>query len=152
MPRFVFLSILPLFLLAPNLTAKFEEMKIKPEIYSFIEENTNPNDTYFMFSNHNGGTLMHLDRTPSCYYYFLSPIAHKGGSHYLREIIRSLKENPPDILIISELDSSIVDIDNFKILHKYLTELADKEYKEISISEAKLPLTDILLTTYLRKE
>ena len=86
------------------LASKFEEMKLKPEIYTFIEENTNPDDSYFMFSNHNGGTLMHLDRIPSSHYYYLAPIAHKGGDKHLSNIIEWIESNPPDILIVSELD------------------------------------------------
>lgn len=152
LPRFAFLSILPLFLLAPILTAKFEEMKITPEVYTFIEKSSKPDDTYFMFSNHNGGTLMHLNRIPSCYYSYLAPIAHIGGDKYLSTIIESLESNPPDILIISELDSSIVDIENFKILHEYLTQMAEKEYIETRFIEAKLPLTDISLNLFLKKK
>jgi hypothetical protein len=143
---------IPIFMVSPLLASKFEEMKLKPEIYTFIEENTNPDDSYFMFSNHNGGTLMHLNRTPSCYHTYLAPIAHNGGDKYLSTIIESLESNPPDILIISELDSSIVDIENFKILHKYLSKLAEKEYKEIQFTDANLPLTNISLNIFLKNK
>jgi hypothetical protein len=141
---------IPIFMVSPLLASKFEEMKLKPEIYTFIEENTNPNDSYFMFSNHNGGTLMHLDRIPSSHYYYLAPIAHKGGDKHLSNIIESIESNPPDILIVSELDSSIDEIKNFITLHQFLSNLAEKEYNLLQYNDAKLPLTEISLKIFLK--
>lgn len=141
---------IPIFMVSPLLASKFEEMKLKPEIYTFIEESTNPDDSYFMFSNHNGGTLMHLDRIPSSHYYYLAPIAHEGGDKHLSNIIESIQSNPPDILIVSELDSAIKEIKNFIALHQFLSNLAEKEYNLLPYNDAKLPLTEISLKIFLK--
>lgn len=149
---YTLLICIPIFIFSPLLASKFEEMKLKPDIYTFIEENTNKDDTYFMFSNHNGGTLMHLDRMPSSRYYYLAPNAHKGGDKHLSSIIESIESNPPDILIISELDSAIKVSKNFQILHHFLSDLAAINYSPLKYEDATLPLTNISLSLFLKKE
>ena len=149
---YTLLICIPIFMISPLLASKFEGMKLKPEIYTFIEENTNQGDTYFMFSNHNGGTLMHLDRMPSLRYYYLAPIAHKGGDKHLSNIMKSIESNPPDILIISELDSAIKVSKNFRILHHFLSDLAASNYSPLKYEDATLPLTNISLSLFLKKQ
>ena len=127
------LPFLIIFPLSPILAAKFDTMVRKPELYSIIEDKTKSTDSYFCFSNHNGGTLLHLNRPPSCKYIYLAPIAHPGGDEYLNKILYSLENNPPEILIVTELDESIENIENFQILHKYLSNLAKEDYIKLGI-------------------
>lgn len=144
-----FLIIYPL---SPILSAKFDKMVQKPELYSIIEAKTKSTDSYFCFSNHNGGTLLHLNRTPSSKYAYLAPIAHPGGDEHLNEILNSLENDPPTILIITELDDFIKKIKNFRILHQYLSNMAEEDYIQLEIvpQSAKLPLTDIHLEVFYR--
>ena len=128
--RFLF-PFLIFFPKVPILASKFKEMTIKPEYISFIEENTPSSDSYFCFSNHNGGILLHLNRLPSSKYCYLAPIAHSGGDKHLKEIVKSLEFNLPKILIINELDDSIKDIKNFQFLHQYLTKMSEVNYVQL---------------------
>ena len=75
-----------------------------------------------------------------------------GGDEHLHEILKSLENNPPEILIVTELDESIENIENFQILHKYLSNLAKEDYIKLGIDpkSAKLPLTDIHLEVFYR--
>ena len=98
--------------------------------------------------------MLHLNRTPSSKYVYLAPIAHPGGDEYLEEILYSLESKPPEILIVTEIDQSIENIENFQILHKYIYNMADKDYIPLKIDpkSAKLPLTDISLEVFYRSD
>ena len=65
-------------------------------------------------------------------------------------IIEAIESNPPDILIVSELDSAIDEIKNFITLHQFLSNLAEKEYNLLPYNDAKLPLTEISLKIFLK--